>query len=287
MFSTSAVDCRSRDAAGAGTAPLAIADAGPTADYFAQYVYDRKGFIASLQRTRVRQAVRWLELVREFAPGAGRMLDFGCGHGWFLREAARAGFGALVGADASQIAVDELRQLRIDAVLVPSERPEELDSSALPFRPQVLTLLDVIEHFPVDRVRDVIAGLADRLQPDLQLLLVKVPVSSGLLHRIASALSRAGVTGPLEQLYQVGTSPPHFSYFSRSSLERLLTQCGFKVVGWAGDCDFEPDGLADRIRVLSRLPRWVAHGFGSTLAATARALHMEDALVCVATPCGR
>jgi 2-polyprenyl-3-methyl-5-hydroxy-6-metoxy-1,4-benzoquinol methylase len=38
------------------------------------------------------------------APGARRLLEFGCGRGWFLEEARSAGY-EVAGADTSEVAV--------------------------------------------------------------------------------------------------------------------------------------------------------------------------------------
>ncbi len=262
------------------------AGTGPTdRDYHDQY--DQDAFIDALRATRSRQAKWILGLVRQRCPNAHRLLDFGCGRGWFLEEAGRAGFDALCGADASEKAVDALRAGGVPAVLVSSETPAEgLDPRRLPFRPQVIALLDVLEHFSTDQAHAVLGSLLERFRPELELVVIKVPVSSGLLHRAASSCARLGMSGLLEQLYQVGTSPPHLCYFSRPSLERFVASAGLEPATWARDRDFEPEWLGTRARALSRLPRWAPAGFGHAIALAARALRMEDSLLCIATPRG-
>jgi SAM-dependent methyltransferase len=250
-------------------------------DYHAQY---GPQFLASLQATRLRQAKVLLDLVRRHAPGATRLLDYGCGRGWFLDEARRSGFQAVAGVDASELAVDALRARGIEAALVPPDRPEAFDPRTLSFTPQVVTILDVVEHFPVDQARALLTALRERTGCELRLVVVKVPVSHGLLYRAASTLARVGTRGLLEQLYQVGTSPPHVSYFSRRSVALLLEAAGYDVLSHTGDRDFEPTALVGRVRILERFPPWVASAAGGALAAAIGALGMHDSLITVAVP---
>jgi hypothetical protein len=252
------------------------------ADYHQQY--EQGEFLEALRATRLRQARRWVELVRRHVPEARRLLDFGCGGGWFLEVAAASGFDTLAGADSSPLAVANARSMGFEALLVPAERPEDLALESLSFRPEVVTLLDVVEHLAPTRARDLLGTILDRCAPELRLVVVKVPVSSGLLHRLASALAAAGRTGPLEQLYQVGTSPPHLGYFSRHSLERFLVEAGLRPVAWQRDRDMEPESFRDPVAALRSLPPWLATAAGYAVAHAATALHMEDALVCLAVP---
>src|SRR5207237_9967485 len=113
-----------------------------------------------------------------------------CGRGWFLDVAKAAGWNVL-GVDTSPMAVELLRQRGIPAT-------RELPASKY----EVITLLDVIEHFRPD---DLVPRLS-ALKADL--MIIKVPTSSGLLYRLARGHA-------LEQLYQVGTEPPHHHYFNQ------------------------------------------------------------------------
>jgi hypothetical protein len=130
-----------------------------------------------------------------------------------------------------------------------------IDASTLQFPPTVLTLLDVVEHFPVEGFTSRLARLFDTLRPTLKWVVIKVPVSDGMLFRTASIASRVGLHGPLHQLFQVGTTPPHRHYFSRGSLRLLTERLGLQMVELLADPDFEPEALADRIHLLRSAPR--------------------------------
>ena len=118
---------------------------------------------------------------------------------------------------------------------------------------------------------------------DLEVVLVKVPVA-GLLYAGARALSRLGVSGPLLQLYQAGTWPPHFNYFSPASAERLFAAAGLSVIERVGDLDFEPGMLGKRIGATHPVSRSLARLAGEALGATIRATGRFDAAIFLARP---
>jgi 2-polyprenyl-3-methyl-5-hydroxy-6-metoxy-1,4-benzoquinol methylase len=254
-----------------------------TSDYHAQY--DQGSFLESLRLTRTRQAQVLLGCINRHRPQAYSLLDFGSGRGWFLDAAREAGLRQLAGADTSVIAVELLRSRGIDGILLPTEGDAVAALEHLSFQPEVLTLLDVIEHFTPPTLLGSLERLVAKLRPEL--VVVKVPVSSGLLYRTAAVLAACGANGPLEQLYQVGTWPPHYHYFSRNSLTRALERCGLDLLEMRGDVDFEPATLASRARVLQRLPGLVTRGMGEGAAVMARSLALEDSAIVMARPRSR
>ncbi|MCA1825550.1 MAG: class I SAM-dependent methyltransferase [Myxococcales bacterium] len=222
-------------------------------DYHQQY--DQGAFVDSLRATRVRQARRILGWIREAEPAATRLLDYGCGRGWFLDEAKAAGW-QVAGADSSPMAVQMLRDRGIAAV--------DLDR---PIESEVVTLLDVIEHFTVEELVPRLSAVRARV------VVIKVPTSEGLLYRFARGRA-------LEQMYQVGTYPPHHHYFNRRSLRHVLARAGMQPLGFHRDRDFEPSTVAARAGLHFPL----AGVAGSVAAAAAALLRMEDSLISLARP---
>ena len=225
----------------------------PLQDYHAQY--DQGAFLDALKATRIRQARRILPWIRAAVPEAKQLFDFGCGRGWFLDEAKAAGW-EVIGADTSALAVQMLRDRGIEALNL--DRPLETE---------VLTLLDVIEHFPPDELLPWLS------EARAKLVVIKVPTSDGLLYRLARGRA-------LEQLYQVGTDPPHFHYFNERSLRRVLDRAGFAVLALHRDRDFEPSTIAARAGL--HVP--LASVGGALAAAAVSVLAMEDSLICLARP---
>ena len=228
-------------------------------DYHAQY--DTSTFLDALSLTRRRQGRHIVDLARRLLPGANRWIDFGAGRGFLLDAARDAGFDRLLGLDSSALAIQLLRERGFEAECVDSGSVE-LPARVRAFRPDLLSLLDVIEHFPAMETMERLRALTSALEP--LLVIVKVPVSQGLLYRLACAAASLGVPGPLEQLYQVGTDPPHQSYFSRRSLSLLIERAGLELVHVERERDFDAAGFGQRVRLLSRFGRagdvlgWIA-----------------------------
>jgi hypothetical protein len=231
----------------------------PAKDYYEDN--DQAWVVRTLGPTRMRQAEVILQRLRPRLAAEDGLLDYGSGLGFFVRKARQSGIQHVAGADVSSIALDHLRQDGIPGIsLAPTHASldAELRQKA-PFAARAVSFLDVLEHFDANPV----LLLRDWLRTTwsgLQYLVIKVPVSNGSFYRLANAVRRIGMVGPIKQLYQVGSVPPHFNYFSRRSLGLWFDQVGLRVVDQWGDRDFEPDSLLDRLRFsVPRLPslaRW-------------------------------
>jgi hypothetical protein len=249
--------------------------AAPIADADYHRQYEQGAFLDSLRATRLRQAADILSAIGRHAPRPGAVLDFGAGRGFFLEVCRRQGIAPLAGADTSPLAVEELRRSGIEAHLLVDEGE---GSGPLPrtlsFEPRVIAFLDVLEHLPPRDLRAFLGALLREGRPTLELLVIKVPLAEGLLYGIARAGAALGASGPLRQLYQVGTWPPHRSYFSVRSMTTLLESLGLTVVERVDDLDFEPAGLPERV---VRVPpfflpalRLAGHALGTVARATGR-----------------
>jgi hypothetical protein len=253
----------------------------PARDYHEQY--DDGPFLEALRATRVRQAGRLIGLLRRHVPSLSGVVDFGAGRGWFLETCRSAGIAPIAGVDTSRVSVEGLEASGIEARLVTEGEPAADVLSLLSFRPRVVTLLDVLEHFPPERLEPTLRRIVRACGSGLEIVVVKVPVP-GLLYAGAAALCRAGAPGPLLQLYQAGTWPPHFNYFSRTSAERLMAAAGLSVIQRIGDPDYEPDSLGQRIGAARWAAVAVARIGGEALAAAVRITRRFDSMVLFARP---
>jgi SAM-dependent methyltransferase len=155
-------------------------------------------------RTRLRR-------LRRMAPAARRLLDVGCGPGFFLQQARASGLSAS-GLEVSPFAAaygrDQFGLHIVEGLL------NEDHLNRLPPRYDLITLWDVIEHLP-DPVGA--AGLlADRLSPGGLLTL-----STGDVRSLAARLC-----GRRWHLYNL---PEHLWFFTEESLRRLLERAGLVV----------------------------------------------------------
>jgi SAM-dependent methyltransferase len=249
-------------------------------DYHDQYDAD---FAAALERTRRRQARKIADALEEVGAG-DRILDFGCGRGWFLDECYARGRTA-AGLDASALAVSLLQARSIEAhpLSLPEDGHWSIPEERISFRPKTVTLFDVIEHFPVSELRQMFAAIIGAFGDDVQHVVVKVPISTGFLYRLSLAAARIGTVGPLEQMYQVGTFPPHFHYFSSGSIQRFLATAGFEVLRTIGDPDFDAEGFKYRVGALRKVPFAVGNFLGHTLRGYMAATRQFDSLIVIAT----
>jgi SAM-dependent methyltransferase len=270
------VECRACHHLGAEHRP---AVKSPASDYHLAYDQDR--FVRSLAATRQRQAARVLDALERHG-SVGSVLDFGCGRGWFLEAARRHGVARLAGADVSDLALELLRQQAIPALQLDAALPfERLQLSELGFVPEVISFLDVLEHFSGNLAQR-LRPWFDALPPSVRRIVIKVPVRDGLLFALADGARRVGVPGPLAQLFQVGTEPPHQQYFSRASLERFVQALGLRTIETLDDLDFEPELLAERLATASGALRLALGGAGRALGTLASGLERTDSRIVIA-----
>ena len=123
-------------------------DAG--VDYHAQY---DEGVLEALRATRLRQSVQCIRLLERRVPHLSKIVDYGAGRGWFLEACRNARISPIAGVDTSQISVAGLAALGIEALRLAEDESGPAVLPRLSFRPRVLTLLDVVEHFPPERLQ--------------------------------------------------------------------------------------------------------------------------------------
>lgn len=250
-------------------------DAPASQDIHAQY--DQGAFLDALRVTRERQARVALSLIARQESRPDRLLDYGSGRGWFIEAAREAGYRELAGADISPLALDWLRERGVAAIRIDPESPDPGGALAsLPFRPKILSFLDVVEHFTVTTLEPTLRSLVRALSPELQWILIKVPSSGGLLYRTASIASRTGLTRPLERLWQVGSLTPHHHAFSVRSARAFIARMGWKLADRVGDPDFEPETLLVRARGAGAAPRGLDRAVGAAATGLIRAFGLHD-----------
>ena len=150
----------------------------------------------------------------------GRLLEIGCGEGWFLNAALEAGFDAR-GLEFSDYGLKRFNP-QLAARVAFGDAFEALDRLiADKARVEVCVMEHVLEH-----VRDPEALLA-RLPAILApggVVAITVPNDFSKLQLKAQAL------GHIDRAFWVAP-PQHLNYFNAESLPRLLARTGFEVAG--------------------------------------------------------
>ena len=163
-------------------------------------------------------AVRLLHKLGELtAFKSKRLLDVGCGPGWFLDAAARAGLVAEgIEPDVRLAALGRDAGLAITAGSFPST----VANSAF----DIITFNDVFEHLPTPL--EALAAVRERLVPG-GLLVLNLPTRTGAFYRASEYLARIGLRGPLERMWQKGFESPHLFYYGSTDLSAMTEAHGF------------------------------------------------------------
>ena len=141
------------------------------------------------------------------------MLEVGSARGWFL-EAARARAALPHGIEPERVNAEGAAAagLSVERGFFPADLTDHG-----PF--DVIVFNDVFEHLP-DPVEAAVA--VERLLRPGGMAVVNLPSSRGALFRLAGVLAMAGITGPLERMWQKGFASPHVSYFAPPNLRLLV-----------------------------------------------------------------
>jgi 2-polyprenyl-3-methyl-5-hydroxy-6-metoxy-1,4-benzoquinol methylase len=175
--------------------------------------------VESWRRLMVQVFSKTAKLIEEAVPRPGRLLDVGCGYGFFLKEMARRGWQA----EGIEISTTGLRYARDSLGLKVSEQP--LPRADWPDGCyDVITLFYVIEHLldPMAVLKEVY-----RLLRPGGLLFLRWPHTAPIVTLLRPWAERL-------KLYQ---APSHLFDFSPLTLYKILDQSGFHeirttVCGW-------------------------------------------------------
>ncbi|NCI49117.1 class I SAM-dependent methyltransferase [Sediminibacterium roseum] len=180
----------------------------PPADDLLQYYREQYAYDWFQKNTYFKkwQASHRLGKVRRYLKGSSRILDFGCGHGFFVQELAREkfeSFGFDIGADK----IMEAGNARITN----KNNLEEYTERGF----DVISLWHVLEHM---RDHDkVLEDLAGRINPGGKII-IAVPNISSLGYKLFRQK-----WGWVQQPYV------HINHYNRQTLSMLLQKHGFSV----------------------------------------------------------
>lgn len=150
-----------------------------------------------------------LDLLEEYLPRKGKMLDVGCGPGVFLEEAKKRDW-LVQGVEFNKRCVQRLKEMKIETASLPLE---EANFSADTF--QCVSLWTVLEH--IVEPRPFLRIIHNILAPG-GLILIFVPNIDSLALRI------------LQEKSACFAGESHVNFFSAATLSRLLKETGFEVV---------------------------------------------------------
>jgi len=181
--------------------------------YSQQYVKNRtlKGFcnhgdlVGDFRRKTAQLQITKIE---GYGP-AGKILDVGCGEGYFLDVCRKRGW-KVNGVEISEFAAQETEEKIGKRVFTGSLREAGFEENYF----DVITFFDVIEHFS-DPVRELAEAL--RILKKGGLICIQTPNAGGIA---------AGIMG--QRWFQIKPRE-HLFYFSKKSLRKLLEKLNFNV----------------------------------------------------------
>ena len=172
-----------------------------------------------LKATREIQFFQLIKLLKTHIPNerTPHLLDIGCGQGDFVRFLENAKTLSIQAYGIEPSLSNESTNIKrrlLQEVASSHDMPQSYD---------IISLLDVFEHFP--DTNEALTQIHSRLKPQ-GLLLLKVPNKGSLLYRIAKGLTSISpnlATKFFNRLYQVHYPPPHYYYFNAASLTNLIS----------------------------------------------------------------
>jgi len=175
--------------------------------------------IESWRKLMAQVFAKTASLVQEMIPIPGRLLDVGCGYGFFLEEMAQRGW-QVEGIEISDTGLSFAReQLGLNVSDRPLPRPDWQDNCY-----DVITLFYVIEHLqnPLGVIRE-----AHRLLRTGGLLLLRWPHTAPV----------ARVLRPWVKQMRLYQAPSHLFDFSPVTIYKILDQLDFReirttICGW-------------------------------------------------------
>ena len=229
--------------------PERVRELYASADFFSGEYWRWDG-ASALDRLEVPVYRSALLSAKAILGGTGRLLDVGCGLGGFLAQALAVGFEG-EGSDISEYSRTVIQQRLGLAIHL-----GELESLGLASgHYDVVSSWDTLEH--VRDPRKLLCEMRRLVRPGGVLLLRTINENTALT-ATANLLYHAGIRAAAERMHE----PYHLYYFTRPTLSRLLSECGFEPI-LRYDCEIDAGRLG--LPAVGRLGMAVMYGIQAAL----------------------
>lgn len=142
-------------------------------------------------------------------PPSGKLLDIGCGSGWFLQNLQEMGWKNLCGIETDEKAANEAKKSGLKIIAKPIE-----ESGIAPSSVDIITARHVIEH--IDKSTSFLRHCYNALKPNGKLILI-TPNAESLNHKL------------FKQYWRELDVPRHFFIFSAPVLKKIAEDAGFHI----------------------------------------------------------
>ena len=188
-------------------------------EQFGSYLIDEDSRKLGLKDIRIFNFKKLLLKINSLVSHQKKMLEIGCGHGWFLNE-AKDHFD-VYGLEPDQSIFDSILPLEMPIRL--GYFPQILDVHE---KFDIIVFNDVIEHIP--DISSILESCNQHLNQN-GLLVLNLPSTNGIFYSISKILCRFGCYGMFERLWQKDFPSPHLHYLNKINLVKLLVKKGFDV----------------------------------------------------------
>jgi len=181
----------------------------------------------------------YLEKITAFKKN-GYLLDIGCAMGFLLELSEKKGFNSF-GLDVSEYAVKIAQKKFGKKIILSSLSEAKLNKNFF----DVITMFDLIEHLetPIEDLTNVKNSLKD----------------DGILV-IQTGDAESKWAKFMKRSWHFFAPPQHLFFYSRSTIEKVLSKAGFKII------KIEKDGKFISLRYLFHMMRYIKHdGVGDFL----------------------
>lgn len=206
----------------------------------------RKSALSLIRRSAAARILRQVDAMK--LTSGRRLLDVGCGYGWFLAEATSLGYKAF-GIEPDRRVAEDARAngLAVCCGWFPV-------ALAADERFDVIAFNDVLEHLidPIEALKTAAGHLVSG-----GIVIVSIPVSEGIFYRTSYLLARFGWLAPIERMWQRGFPSPHTHYFTRRGFKGIARKAGLTIVSSRPKTSITIRNLWDRLNFSGEIgPSW-------------------------------
>lgn len=175
--------------------------------------------ITGLKRLRLKNFKKILSFLDTVLPQGAVGLEVGSAHGYFLDLVNLKYQCYGIEPDTYNLTIDNKH--KVFKGFFPNALPQDIEKF------DFIIFNDVFEHIP--NCNEIIKNCYDKLKPH-GLLIINLPVSSGIFYKFATLECFFGLDSDFERLWQIKSNSPHLYYFNIKNLLMLAHRHGFKLV---------------------------------------------------------
>jgi SAM-dependent methyltransferase len=199
---------------------------------------------SALKDLRMSNFRQIISVLKKELPQNAKGLDVGCSYGWFL-ETCKNNDISCVGIEPEKALAEYARAN--GHTVMSGFFPEDLDRNITQL--EFIIFNDVFEHIP--DIHKTLESCYQLLTPG-GILIINIPLSTGFFYKTAKLLYRFGLKKPLERMWQLDFHSPHFHYFNKTNLRKLVGSKGFNLHHFHNLDTITRDSITSRVNMNSK-----------------------------------